>query len=98
VPDRIDWLHSEMIKTRVAHGYCSRHPAAGPCPYSNICEQCDNFAPGHEFAPAIADQLADITVLRDDADQRGWTDEVARHGRVVTSLEQHLRRIEPERR
>jgi hypothetical protein len=54
VPDRIDWLHSEIIKTRVVHGYCSRHLAAGPYPYSNICEQCDNLAPGHEFAPALA--------------------------------------------
>lgn len=98
VPDRIDWLHSEMIKTRVAHGYCSRHLAAGACPYSNICEQCDNFAPGHEFAPAFTDQLADITVLRDDADQRGWTDEVARHDRVITSLEQHLHRLQPRHR
>ena len=23
VPERIEWLHSEMLKTRVAHGYCS---------------------------------------------------------------------------
>jgi len=39
VPDHIDWLHSEMIKTRVAHGYCSRHLTAGACTYANICEQ-----------------------------------------------------------
>src|SRR5580698_6346313 len=23
-PDRVEWLRSEMLKTRVAHGYCSR--------------------------------------------------------------------------
>lgn len=93
VPDRIEWLHSEMIKTRVAHGYCSRHLAAGPCPYSNICEQCDNFTPGHEFQPALADQLADVLVLRDDADQRGWADDTARHNNVIASLERHLRTL-----
>jgi hypothetical protein len=31
-PERIEWLRSEMIKTRVAHGYCSRHLAADACP------------------------------------------------------------------
>jgi hypothetical protein len=30
---------SRVLKTRVAHGYCSRTPAAGACPYANICEQ-----------------------------------------------------------
>ena len=30
VPDRVEWLHAEMVKTRVAHGYCSRHLAAEP--------------------------------------------------------------------
>ena len=42
VPDRIAWLDSEMLKTRVAHGYCSRHLAAEACPYANICENCNN--------------------------------------------------------
>lgn len=42
VPAKIQWLSSEMLKTRVAHGYCSRHESQGPCPYANICETCDN--------------------------------------------------------
>ena len=50
IPDKITWLNSEMLKTRVAHGYCSRHEAAGACPYANICETCDNFTTGPEFA------------------------------------------------
>ncbi len=29
VPDSVEWLNSEMFKTRVAHGYCSRDLAAG---------------------------------------------------------------------
>jgi len=28
VPDRVQWLSAEMFKTRIAHGYCSRTPAA----------------------------------------------------------------------
>jgi hypothetical protein len=32
VPDRVEWLRSEWLKTRVAHGFCSRHPAAGALP------------------------------------------------------------------
>jgi hypothetical protein len=94
VPDRVEWLHSEMIKTRVAHGYCSRHLAAGPCPYSNICEQCDNFAPGTEFRSVLADQLADVRLLRDDAHQRGWNDDTTRHDNVIASLERHLHTLD----
>lgn len=45
VPDRVQWLHSEMLKTRLAHGFCTRAQAAGACAYANICEQCDNFVP-----------------------------------------------------
>jgi hypothetical protein len=41
LPSKIDWLRGEMLKTRVAHGYCSRHLTAGACPYA-ICEHCDN--------------------------------------------------------
>ena len=61
-----------MLKTRVAHGYCSRQLAAEACPYANICEQCDNYVTAPEFIPQLQAQLADITALRDDAAQRGW--------------------------
>jgi hypothetical protein len=29
IRDKVSRLNSEMLKTRVAHGYCSRHEAAG---------------------------------------------------------------------
>ena len=100
IPDRVEWLAAEMLKTRVAHGYCSRDLAADACPYANICETCPNYVTTADFAPAIAAQLDDIRQLRDDADARGWTSETARHQRVITSLETHLRRLngEPHRR
>ena len=93
VPERVEWLHAEMLKTRVAHGYCSRHPAAGACPYANICEQCDNFATAPEFRPALEGQLADVRALRDDAASRGWDSEVARYDRVIASIDNHIRRL-----
>ena len=86
VPDRVAWLRAEMLKTRVAHGYCSRHLAADACPYANICEQCDNFTTSTEFLPQLEAQLADGIALRDDAEARGWNSEVARHARVIASL------------
>jgi len=92
-PDRVSWLRSEMLKTRVAHGYCSRSHIAGACPYANICEQCDNYQPAPEFIPALQAQLVDVTALRDDAHTRGWDSEVARHQRVIDSLDGHLRRL-----
>jgi hypothetical protein len=93
IPDRIKWLSSEMLKTRVAHGYCSRQLAAEACPYANICEQCDNFVTAPEFIPALQAQLTDATTLRDDAVERGWHTEVARHSRVIASIQKHLDRL-----
>ena len=92
-PDRVEWLRSEMLKTRVAHGYCSRDLVADACPYANICEQCDNYVAATEFQPALEAQLADIHVLRDDAQARGWDSETARHERVIASIDSHLRRL-----
>lgn len=97
VPNHIDWLHSEMIKTRVAHGYCSRHLTAGACSYANICEQCDNYIPDANRRDVIDAQLADVIELRDDADQRGWTDDTTRHQHVAEALTRHLRTIDNRR-
>jgi integrase len=96
-PDRVEWLRSEMLKTRVAHGYCSRDLAADACPYANICENCPNFITTAEFLPAIEAQLADIIELRHDAQTRGWDSEAARHQRVIDNLEDHLRRLQNQR-
>jgi hypothetical protein len=93
IPGRIEWLRAEMLKTRVAHGYCSRQLAAEACPYANICEQCDNYVTAPEFIPQLQAQLADVTALRDDAAGRGWHTEVARHSRVIASLQAHLHRL-----
>ena len=98
VPDHIAWLHSEMIKTRVAHGYCSRHLTAGACSYANICEQCDNYVPDPGQQPVIESQLADVIELRDDAERRGWTDERIRHQHVTDALTRHLNTIENRQR
>ena len=97
IPGRIEWLRAEMLKTRVAHGYCSRQLAAEACPYANICEQCDNYVTAPEFIPQLQAQLADTTALRDDATERGWHTEVARHSRVIARLEAHLQRLTRDR-
>jgi integrase len=96
IPAKVEWLHTEMLKTRVAHGFCSRDPLAGACGYANICEQCNNFVPDPDRIDVLEEQLADIAVLRDDAQTRGWTDEAARHDRVANDLERHLRRLKRE--
>jgi len=93
IPDKVSWLSSEMLKTRVAHGYCSRHEAAGACPYANICETCDNFVTGPEFGDAIQAQLTDVQHLQADAEARGWDSEAGRHARVTEALTSHLARL-----
>jgi len=37
IPGRVEWLRAEMLKTRVAHGYCARELVAEACPYANAC-------------------------------------------------------------
>lgn len=76
-----------------------RDLSQGPCLSQGWtrCEQCDNFVPDPDRHDVLAGQLADVTALRDDAHTRGWTDETARHDRVATALERHLRRIERKR-
>ena len=93
VPDKVAWLAQEMLKTRVAHGYCSRHHSQGACPYANICESCDNYTPAVEFTAALTDQLADVTALQADAENRGWPSEAARHRHVADALQGHLARL-----
>jgi hypothetical protein len=34
-----------------------------------------------------------LSTLRDDATERGWHTEVARHSRVITSIQKHLDRL-----
>ena len=93
IPERVDWLRSEMLKTRVAHGYCSRDLVAEACPYANICEQCENYVTTPEFVPALQAQLDDVSALRNDAASRGWDSEVSRHQRVIESIDRHLTRL-----
>jgi integrase len=90
-PAPVEWLAAEVLKTRLANGYCSRELVAGECAYANICEQCENFVTTPDFAPVIESQLQDVRRLEADAAGRGWASEQSRHGRVATRLEGHLR-------
>jgi hypothetical protein len=68
--------------------------ATAPAPTQNICETCDNYVTAPEFRDALTDQLADIQALKADAQNRGWSDEVARHHRVAHALTDHLQRLD----
>lgn len=91
IPDQMAWLGD--AQDGVAHGYCSRHLAAEASPHANSCEQCDNYTTSVEFLPALQAQLTDEQALRDDAEARGWDGEVARHARVISSVQRHLDRL-----
>lgn len=82
-----------MLKTRVAHGYCSRHLSADACPYAYICEKCDNFTTRGSSSPNSKPRSGTLPALNDDAEARGWDSEVAGHARVITSLLHHIDRL-----
>jgi hypothetical protein len=82
------WKDSPTIKTRLAGGFCLRAPAQGSCAYANICEHCPNYRTEVGLLPVLAAQHADTLALADDAHARGWTDEAARHRRLLDRLDQ----------
>ena len=95
-PDRVPGaLRAEMLKIRVAHGYCSRQLAAEACPTPTSASNATTTSPPRSSSRSSQAQLADVTALRDDAAGRGWHTEVARHSRVIASLQAHLHRLKP---
>ena len=86
-PDRVEWLRSEMLKTRVAHGYCSRDLVADACPYANICEHCPSFRTDASHLVVLAAQRVDAQALAADAAARGWGAEADRHRKLIARLD-----------
>ena len=54
VPAKVDWIASEFLKTRVAHGYCSRHLAAGPAPTPTSAKPATTSFPAPSTCPSCA--------------------------------------------
>ena len=82
-----DWKEAPLIKARLAGGYCVRTAAQGVCPYTNICEHCPNFRTDAAFFPVLSAQRQDAALLAQDAEQRGWGEEAARHRRLIARLD-----------
>jgi hypothetical protein len=92
-PTNVEWLASEFLKTRVAHGYCSLHLAGDASPVRQHLRAVRQLRAHPEFIPALQAQLADIIQLLNDAERRGWSSELERHSRVIARLEEHLTRL-----
>jgi len=82
-----NWRDAPLLKSRLAGGYCLRAAAQGPCAYANICEHCPNFRNDASFLPILQLQRADTEALAADAAARGWSDEAARHRRLLERLD-----------
>ena len=92
IPGRIEWLRAEMLKTRVAHGYCSRQLTAEACPYANICEQCDNYVTARSSYRSSRPSL--LTSPRSATTPPGAAGTPRpRHSRVTASLQAYLHRL-----
>ena len=93
VSQRVDWIHYQMLKTRLASGSCSRHLAVGPCPCAKVCETCDKCARGPAFEGAHAPQLADVVELQDDDQDRSWSAELELQQGVADAIDGQLPRL-----
>jgi integrase len=91
-----DWRKTPLIKARLAGGYCVRTAAPGVCPYTNVCEHCPNFRADAPFLPVLSAQRNDAELLANDAEQRGWGEEAARHRRLIARLEQLIDQTQAE--
>jgi len=87
ITDTSDWKQASLIKARLACCYCLRNAAQGACPYDNVCEHCPNFRTDIALLPALSAQRQDTELLANDAEQRGWNDEAARHRRLIARLD-----------
>lgn len=82
-----DWKATPLIKSRLAGGFCLRAPAQGACTYANICEHCPSFHSDASSLPVLAAQRVDAHALAQDAEQRGWIAEAARHHKLIARLD-----------
>lgn len=82
-----DWKNTPLIKSRLAGGFCLRAPAQGACTYANICEHCPSFHSDASSLPVLAAQRVDAHALAQDAEQRGWITEAARHHKLIARLD-----------
>jgi integrase len=89
-----DWRSSPLIKTRLAGGYCLRTVAQGPCAYANICEHCPSLRNDTGFIAVLDAQRADTEALAADAEARSWSEETARHHRLLERLDLLLSRAQ----
>ena len=80
-------------ETRVAHGYCSRQLAAEGLPLRQHLRAGRTTRSPPRVIPQLQAQLAYITALSDDAARRDWHTQVARHSRVIASVQAHLKRL-----
>ena len=89
-----DWRSSPLIKTRLADGYCLRTVAQGSCAYANICEHCPSLRNDASFIAVLGAQRTDTEALAADAEARSWSEEAARHHRLLERLDLLLSRAQ----
>lgn len=80
-PDKVGWLHSEMLKTLVAHGYCARHPAAWRL---TLCRHLRDLRTTMSLHPTSGPSKP----------TQNPADEAAHHDRVAHALTDHLHRLD----
>jgi integrase len=82
-----DWRTTPLIKSRLAGGFCLRAPAQGACTYANICEHCPSFHSDASSLAVLTAQRVDARALAQDAEERGWITEAARHHKLIARLD-----------
>ena len=78
LPAKVDWLRGELLKTRVAHGYCCTPPRRRSLPLrQHLRDTATTTSPRPSSPPPFKINSPTSKHLHDDAERRGWTSEAS---------------------
>ncbi|WP_062354682.1 tyrosine-type recombinase/integrase [Bacillus kwashiorkori] len=88
--EEVDWIKANFHKTYLIMGHCFHHTKEPMCDFADACYFCPKYVTTKEHIPLLQQKYETELQLIDDADQRGWDRETARHKRVAERVKEIL--------
>lgn len=88
--EEVDWIKANFHKTYLIMGHCFHHTKEPMCDFADACYFCPKYVTTKEHIPLLQQKYETELQLIDDAEQRGWDREMARHKRVAERVKEIL--------